>query len=99
MGFTGMACCAASGTPAAPGLEHVRQRLPAEPAQHLQVRMAGPKQHQVFASRPAHALLRLSQLLATPSKPNYIAPCSAFAPFVYRLGRQIFNLKRPVRLR
>jgi hypothetical protein len=37
-------------------------------------------------------------LLATPPKANYIAPCSALAPFVYRLGRQIFNLKRGVRL-
>ncbi len=35
-------------------------------------------------------------LLATPVKRNYIG--AGAAPFVYRLGRQIFNLKRGVRL-
>jgi hypothetical protein len=36
--------------------------------------------------------------LATPPKANYIAGVPLRAPFVYRLGRQIFNLKRRVRL-
>ncbi len=36
-------------------------------------------------------------VLASAGSPGYIARSGQRAPFVYRLGRQVFNLERGVR--